>query len=202
MNIIRKYLFATKFATKFATDFATNFVTKYMTTNMTVLVLAFSISGCKQIDTPNGEAPKEYLELLKGYIADYKGAMDANPGVLRLFFDGKKFHIGFTGKINDVTGDERCKSQLGDLQSIQVNDEGTILEAASFAFSSPNCQLILGRSVNLIFSKNGPRLELSVSILKEFRQIQICQDTPPPSPTRTCRRDIQNFYFSGIFEKP
>ena len=166
------------------------------------LISLFILAGCKQISFPNGEVPSNYLELIKKYTADYKGAIGSNQGVLQISFDGKKFHAKFSGKINDITGNIGCQSVIGDLQSIQINDSGTELEAASFAFSPNYCPEIRGRSLDLIFTQKASKLEMSAMILNEVKEVQICQDTPPPSPTHSCRIDFQNLYFTGAFEKP
>ncbi len=166
------------------------------------LVLAsFILASCKQVAIPNGEVPKEYLDLAKTYIATYQGGFGTNSGALKISLDGSKLQASFKGDVNDVTGDASCGSVIGDLLSIQVNDQGTELEAASFAFSPNKCSQIQGKSLDLIFLPDGPVMQLSASILKETKSVEVCTKRPPPSTAQDCHPDYQNYYFSGIFEK-
>ncbi len=170
--------------------------------NLSLLLCVLLLAACKQIATSNGEVPANYVELVKNYVADYKGAMDLNQGVLSLSFEAAKFRAHFKGKVNDITGNEKCQSQIGDLISIQVNDSGSILESATFGFSPNHCPEIKGNSLELIFTPIGLKLGVSAIILRETKELQICQDIQGANGAPNCHPDLQNFYFTGIFEKP
>ena len=165
------------------------------------LILAFAISGCKQITISNGEIPVEYLDLAQKYVATYQGRFNSNQGSLKIEMKDKKLHASFTGQINDITGDVTCESAIGDLKSLQVNDAGTILEAASFAFSPNHCVDIQGRSLDLIFVPDGPSIQMAATLLKETKEVQVCEPSLPPGSGEKCHADFENYYFSGVFEK-
>ncbi len=160
-----------------------------------------AVTSCKQVTIVNGELPAEYIELAKIYMTSYHGSFNSNAGDLHLSLNGKKIVVSFTGDVNDITGDEYCDSKMGDLKMLQVNDQGTMIEAASFAFDPGRCSEISGRSFDLTFSQDPKKLQAQAVILKEIRPIQVCVVTGPPNPVQICHIDYQNYYMGGVFSK-
>jgi hypothetical protein len=159
--------------------------------------LGLNLTGCKQVTIVNGEIPAEYLELAKNYMKTYHGSFEGNSGDLGLSLNGKKVVLSFAGKVNDITGDDRCQSQIGNLTSLQINNKGTQVESATFDFTPNHCYYIEGRNLNLSFSRDGT--QFTASILREMRPYVTCQVTPPPTSVQVCQTNYQYFWMYGAF---
>ncbi len=177
--------------------------------NLLILaVLAFGFVGCKQVNIPNGEIPAQYLDLAKTYMGTYSGNFSGNNGSLKLELVGSKVVGTFSGEVNDILGDVRCGSIIGNLTSIQIDDSARVLQAAKFDFSPNQCNFVMGRSLNLDFSKD--QRSFHASILKDSYPLEICNNGYPypfprgprfPGPFPQCRIEYQNTYLDGQFQR-
>ena len=175
---------------------------------LAVLPLVFALTACKQVDVPNGEVPAQYLELAKTYMGSYSGNFEGNPGTITLSLVGNKVMTSFKGQVNDILGDIRCNSQIGDVATIQIDNKEKYLQYASIHFSPNACGAVQGRSLALHFSKDAK--SFGAQILREVVPVYICTSYPYPIPGRAyptpfpqqqCRIDYQYDYLTGQFAR-
>ena len=175
---------------------------------LAVLPFMFALTSCKEVAVPNGEVPAQYLDLAKSYMGSYSGNFEGNSGTLTLSLVGNKVVTSFKGQVNDILGDVRCNSQIGDVTSIQIDDKEKVLQYANIHFSPNACGAVQGRSLTLHFSKDAASFR--AQILGEVVPVYICtnypypmpgQPYPTPFPQQQCRVDYQYNYLTGQFAR-
>jgi hypothetical protein len=178
---------------------------------LAILPLVFALTSCKQVDLPNGEVPAQYLTLAKTYMGRYSGAFEGNDGTLTLSLVGNKVVTTFSGQVNDILGDVRCNSQIGDVASIQIDNNAQFLQYANIHFSPNACGSIQGRTLVLHFSKDSSSFR--ADILKEVIPVYNCTNStfpipgeypnpsPPTFPNPQCRIIYQYDYLTGQFAR-
>lgn len=166
-----------------------------------LLSALFVLASCDDIDTPNGEIPAKYLDLAKQYEGVYVGVFNGVKGELTIKLNGNKPELSFSGEEGTDILDRDCKSQFGDLKSINgSNDDGKLtLETAVFNFDPNLCRrLVQDRSIRLNFENGGKKIE--ASMLQYLRTRQVCDVVGFP-PTQRCRDEVDSRYLYGDFRK-
>lgn len=176
-----------------------------------VPVLSFlTMTGCKEVKIENGEIPSRYLAMAKRYTGVYKGQMEGQKGALTLALRGNKAVLIYASEIGNDLIDPRCQSQLGELKSVRLKENGIgdlELATAKFGFDPHRCDVaIQGREIILNFSPRGDRMRVSVAVLAGTSWESRCRIEPgnPAAglpPREVCAPQATSEYLKGIFKR-
>jgi len=165
-------------------------------------ILALSLTSC-EVETPDGRIPSEHAQQAQSYLGSYRGNIGEQSGTLSLsLLDTNRAIALFS---NDVVANG-CNSNIGQLESIDVNSSKETLKGANFSLSS-DC-IIAGDRINFSFRGNG---KIVASYLKEIRREWRCHNlaqanTPrrePPHEPRPpdCGYENIHYYSTGTLNK-
>ncbi len=172
-----------------------------MKLSISILALSMSLailSGCTEtVETPNGMIPAQYLDKVNAYTGTYMGQFEQKAGDLNLALEAGTIKVSFTNKASSELLDEKCQSQIGTLQSIEIGKDKNDIEqlySASFEFDANKCRdEVWGQSLVVYFAPT----QLNIKILEsEFdTRIGIPGEGGPVGGGR------HRTYLSGSFQK-
>ncbi len=145
------------------------------------LLLVPFLSGCDEVDTPDGNIPADAVSTAQKYEGTYRGQFDGQNGTITLHLNDRQVIANFqsvTGSTGLIRG---CSSTVGQLQSFKATeDHGNYkLENLTFQFRGNACG-VDGRQVILQFEHNGSAISFIAKILEEHPQMPVenCVDLP------------------------
>lgn len=140
----------------------------------------FGLAACKDVKTPDGKIPADYVDEAQAYMGTYDGKFDGRRGTITLSLNGDRPVVQFNSDSgsNDIAGNN-CNSEVGQLESVDIDKKKDQyeLDSATFSFHPGNCFEIQGRELTLSFKhKKGQPYKMSASIF--YREEQ---DYNPPN---------------------
>lgn len=178
---------------------------------MTQLLVAsfalLSLAGCKTVDIKDGQVPSQYLSQAKKLAGTYKGEFEGVPGNLIISFNGNKPTLTYVNKRGEDILNNNCHSTFGDLLKVTVKNENKnpTVSSALFDFDAGGCALMVrGRDASLSFKQTDKGMRITINILKEVWQRQVCNVIPGnPSrgipPSHQCHWEQTPVYLYGTF---
>lgn len=175
-----------------------------------LLVASFALlafAGCKTVDIKDGQVPAQYLSQAKKLAGTYKGDFEGVPGNLIISFNGNKPTLTYQNKRGEDILNNNCHSEFGNLLKVTIKSENKnpTVSSALFDFDAGGCSLMVrGRDASLSFKETDKGMRISINILKELDQRQVCTLIPGnPSqgqpPHQTCHWEQTPVYLYGTF---
>ncbi|WP_413288566.1 hypothetical protein [Bdellovibrio sp. HCB337] len=172
---------------------------------LSALALAF-VAGCKTVDIKDGRVPTQYLSHAKKLAGTYKGEFNGVPGTLTIAFNGNKPVVTYQNRNGTDILNNNCHSQIGDLLQVTVKNEKKKPEVSNavFDFEAMGCALLVrGRDISLSFKETDKGLRVSLTLLKDVYQREVCRVIPgnPPHvpPSHQCTWQQDPIYLYGRF---
>jgi len=168
-----------------------------------------TFAGCKNVDIKDGQIPSNYLSQAKALAGTYKGHFEGTPGNLIVSFNGNKPVIKYVNKRGNDILNNNCQSEFGDLLKVTIKNENKnpTVSSTLFDFDAGGCSLMVsGRDATISFKETDKGTRLTISILKEVQQQQICEWRPgnghpnrPSPPSQYCYIQQTAIHMYGTF---
>ncbi len=140
---------------------------------ISVVAMAAALSACKNVDTPDGKIPAEYIGTAKTLEGHYLGQFDHMPSELSFEVDGDLAVLTYTDIFgHDLLG-KGCDSSIGKLKSVTLSDETPpTIESATFELNAGHCAF-LSSTIDVNVSVHGTDTQLDLSAIRSASQFYV-----------------------------